>query len=197
MTERKEAVSAWVDGEGTDLDLKQWLKDEEMQSSWGRYHLIGDAMRNELPKELNLDIASSVAAALEQEPTVLAPKEEPKSSEPSRRSVVSGKVVEFSRRFGQYAIAATVAAIAVVGVQQYGAEQQNSPVPVLNTLPVVGAPTPASYQANTPAARQAQAQSAEAQAMEQRRRVNAYLRDHLLQQRLKGHNVSNDDQEQN
>ncbi|TKB49367.1 anti-sigma factor [Ferrimonas sediminicola] len=189
MTERKEAVSAWVDGEGSDLELKQWLKDDQMQSTWDRYHLIGDAMRNELPKALNLDIAAGVAAALEQEPTVLAPK-------PSRRALVSGKVVALSRRFGQYAIAATVAAIAVVGVQQYGAEQQNSPVPVLNTLPVVGAPTPASYQANTPAARQAQAQSAEAQAMEQRRRVNAYLRDHLLQQRLKGHNVSNDDREQ-
>ncbi|SDJ00105.1 anti sigma-E protein, RseA [Ferrimonas sediminum] len=188
-TERKEAVSAWVDGQGSDRELGQWLNDEPMQQSWERYHLIGDAMRNELPQQMDLDIAANVAAALEQEPTVLAPKPQAK-----RAQALQGKVVQLSRRFGQYAIAATVAAIAVVGVQQYGAEQQNSPLPVLNTLPVMGAPTPASYQANTPSARQAQ--SSEQQAQEQRRRVNAYLRDHLLQQRLKGHNVADNDQGQ-
>ncbi|USD38370.1 MULTISPECIES: sigma-E factor negative regulatory protein [Ferrimonas] len=188
-TERKEAVSAWVDGQGSDRELEQWLNDEPMQQSWDRYHLIGDAMRNELPQQMDLNIAANVAAALEQEPTVLAPK-----SKTKRTQALQGKVVELSRRFGQYAIAATVAAIAVVGVQQYGAEQQNNPLPVLNTLPVMGAPTPASYQANTPSARQAQ--STEQQAQEQRRRVNAYLRDHLLQQRLKGHNVADNDQGQ-
>ncbi|TKB55306.1 sigma-E factor negative regulatory protein [Ferrimonas aestuarii] len=185
VTERKEAVSAWVDGEGSELDLKQWLRDEPSKDEWERYHLIGDAMRNELPQTLNLDIAASVASALEDEPTVMAPK--PKSAVTER---ISGNVVAFSRKFGQYAIAATVAAVAVVGVQQYGSQSQ-MPSPVLNTLPIMGAPTPASYQANTPSVQQAQ--DSELQAQEQRRRVNAYLRDHLLQQRLKGHNTANND----
>ena len=69
-----ERISALVDG---DAEAANWLKavvqDGEQQQVWSRYHLIGDAMRNELPKQLDTDLASRIAAALADEPTVLAP----------------------------------------------------------------------------------------------------------------------------
>ncbi|SHI23276.1 sigma-E factor negative regulatory protein [Ferrimonas marina] len=179
-TDRKEQVSAWMDGQGPDEVLDQIGSDPELAQRWHRYHLIGDAMRNELPQTLQLDIADKVAAQLEQEPTVLAPKT------PRKRFAMPAKVVELGQRFGQYAIAASVAAVAVVGVQQYDAAggDLDSPIPVLQTTPLLGAPSPVSYQA--PDYVQNDQRLAEQDAKEQQLRANAFLRDHLLQQRLNG-----------
>ncbi|WP_298442395.1 RseA family anti-sigma factor [uncultured Ferrimonas sp.] len=178
MTDRKEQLSAYVDGNDHDGMLDQVLSDPQLNQHWQNYHLIGDAMRNELPNELNFDIAAGVAAALEQEPTVLAPKPT------KQRFALPAKVVQLGKQFGQYAIAAGVAAVAVVGVQQYGVQNSVNPTPVLQTTPLLGAPTPASYQ--VPGMGQQNERSAEEEAKEQQMRANAFLRDHLLQQRLNG-----------
>lgn len=178
MTDRKEQLSAFVDGNDHDDMLDQILSDSELKQRWHNYHLIGDAMRNELPKQLDFDIAANVAAAIESEPTVLAP------TATKRRFAVPAKVIQFGKQVGQYAIAAGVAAVAVIGVQQYGAQPEAVQSPVLQTRPLLGAPTPASYQ--VPGMGQQQERSPEEEAKEQQMRANAFLRDHLLQQRLNG-----------
>ncbi|WP_345336580.1 sigma-E factor negative regulatory protein [Ferrimonas pelagia] len=180
MTERQEQLSACVDGQEHGDILDRICAEPELQQQWHRYHLIGDAMRGELPATLQFDIADKVAMQLEQEPTILAPK-------PSkRRFALPAQVVSLGQRFGQYAIAAGVAAVAVVGVQQYGAEQSlTSPIPVLQTTPLLGAPTPASYSVPGMGVQEPQ-RDAEREAHEQHLRANAFLRDHLLQQRLNG-----------
>ncbi|MBY6188116.1 anti-sigma factor [Marinobacter hydrocarbonoclasticus] len=181
MTERKEKLSAWMDDQPVEGLYQDLLADAELSERWHRYHLIGDAMRNELPESLQLDIAANVADALESEPAILAPQSR-------RRFAIPGKVIELGQRFGQYAIAATVAAVAVVGVQQYNTNEAVTPLPVLETMPMLGAPSPASYQ--VPGMGQPDdAQAKERAAMEQQRRANAFLRDHLLQQRLNGSNA--------
>ncbi|WP_035387432.1 sigma-E factor negative regulatory protein [Ferrimonas senticii] len=184
VTDNKAQLSAFIDGHGQHDDIDAIMADEQLQQRWQNYHLIGDAMRGDLPNQLNFDIAAGVAAALADEPTVLAPK-------PSkRRFAMPAKVVQLGKQFGQYAIAAGVAAVAVVGVQQYGAEDIDSPMPVLQTRAMLGAPTPASYQ--VPGMGQPQPEmSAEQEALEQQKRANAFLRDHLLQQRLNGIVVAN------
>ncbi len=52
------------------------------------------------------------------------------------------------KQFGQYAIAATVAMVAIVGVQNYNQspESQDPASPVLITRPLVGSASPVSLQ---------------------------------------------------
>ncbi|GAA5192353.1 RseA family anti-sigma factor [Ferrimonas gelatinilytica] len=172
-----------VDGQTHDSVLDQISGDPEMMAQWHRYHLIGDAMRGELPQQIQLDIADRVAAALEQEPAILAPKVA------KRRFSVPANAIAWGQKMGQYAIAAGVAAIAVVGVQQYGGEgaQDGSPLSVLQTTPILGAPTPVSYSVPGMGAEISQEQRlSEQEAQEQQQRANAFLRDHLLQQRING-----------
>lgn len=176
----QEWVSATVDGEVDDKTLAQLSADVDSHDEWQRYHMIGDAMRGELPATIDLDLFASIAAAIELEPTIIAPQA--KSTEVDQQRTTASNVVPFFKQFGQYAIAATVAMVAIVGVQNYNqSNDAESPLPVLMTRPLVGSVSPVSYQ--TGAAQNQQSYSNE-QVIEQRRRINAYIQDHILQQRL-------------
>jgi len=102
-----EQLSSLVDGEFDEaIDVEQrldhLLKDREASHRWERYHLIGDALKRNLPPVIDRQLASRVMAELEKEPTVLAP---------SRRYASLGKQIT------GLAVAASVATIAVLGVQ--------------------------------------------------------------------------------
>ena len=180
----QEWVSAAVDGEADESTLAQLSADVDSHAQWQRYHIIGDTMRGELPATIDLDLSASIMAAIELEPTIMAPKVQLKesteqvASSPARAS----NVVPFFKQFGQYAIAATVAMVAIVGVQSYNqSNDAESPLPVLTTRPLVGTVSPVSYQTG---AVQSQQNYSNDQMIEQRRRINAYIQDHMLQQRL-------------
>jgi sigma-E factor negative regulatory protein RseA len=182
----QEWVSAAVDSEADDKTLAQLSVDVDSHDEWQRYHMIGDAMRGELPATIDLDLFASIAAAIELEPTIIAPQ--PEASELADQATTQqsapliSNVVPFFKQFGQYAIAATVAMVAIIGVQNYNqTNDAESPLPVLMTRPLVGSVSPVSYQ--TGAAQNQQNYSNE-QVIEQRRRINAYIQDHMLQQRL-------------
>ncbi len=184
----KEQISALMDGDLIDAEVLNELEmDSDLQATWGRYHLIGDAMRGDLPVNLQLDLSDSIMLALEDEPVILAPK----PVQPVMPQVKpAGKVVPLVRRFGQqmgqYAIAASVAAAVIFGVQQYQGNDGMPANPVLNTIPVGGSATPVSVhypqEGNRATPRQQGLNEQEMQ--EQRERINAFLRDHQLQQRL-------------
>ena len=53
------------------MQIKQ---DEALQAKWQRYHVYRGAMRKEASVAPQLDITASVAAALENEPAIVAPK---------------------------------------------------------------------------------------------------------------------------
>lgn len=186
----KEQLSALMDGDLSDVEVLSELgMDPALQDTWSRYHLIGDAMRGDLPVNLQLDLSDSIMAALEDEPTILAPK--PVESKPVAPQVHTGaKVVPLFRRVGQqvgqYAIAASVAAAVIFGVQQYQGHDGIPTNPVLNTIPVGGSASPVSvhYPQDGNRATARQQGLSEQQMQEQRERINAFLRDHQLQQRL-------------
>ncbi|GLP97194.1 sigma-E factor negative regulatory protein [Paraferrimonas sedimenticola] len=183
--ERNEWISAAVDDENSHQTLATLDSETTDAQKWQSYHLIGDAMRDELPQNLDFDISAKVAAALEDEPSIVAPK--PAQAEPEQAPKKSGVVVPFLRQFGQYAIAASVAIVAVIGIQgqgQNGADEL-SPLPVLQTNPLIGSASPVSLQAPSMQERErANASLEEQRAEAQRQRLNAYLQDHMLQQRL-------------
>ncbi|WP_133406150.1 sigma-E factor negative regulatory protein [Parashewanella tropica] len=189
----QEWLSAAVDGDIDEQAIKSLANDSHAQDKWRNYHLIGDAIRDELPEAMPLDLTANIASALESEPELLAPQAVVTEAPVKEALVASSKVTPLFKQVGQYAIAASVAVMAVIGVQNYQqAEQESHPLPVLNTMPIMGSPSPVSLQA-TPSSQTVSPQEYNEQIQEQRRRINAYLQDHLLQQRLN----SNSDLSQN
>ncbi|WP_153915365.1 sigma-E factor negative regulatory protein [Shewanella sp. TC10] len=183
----QEWVSSAVDGEVDAKTLAELAADENSHKQWQNYHMIGDAMRGELPQTIDLDLTANIAAAIELEPAIMAPQTETVSTHDKVENTVAPEVkkdnvVPFFKQFGQYAIAATVAMVAIVGVQNYGQEQNaDSPLPVLNTRPLVGTASPVSLQTG---AVQNQSSVSNDNVVQQRRRINSYIQDHMLQQRL-------------
>lgn len=194
----QEWVSAAVDGE-TDLQtMAELAADTHSHNKWRNYHVIGDAMRGELPQAMALDLSASIAAAIELEPAIVSPQvSAPEvTAAPQQVAVNAGqsRVVPLFKQFGQYAIAATVAMFAIVGVQNFNqtADDAASPSPVLITRPLVGSASPVSLQ--TGPVQQNQSYTND-KMNEQRRRINTYIQDHMLQQRLNTGAVVEDNSE--
>jgi len=69
----QEWVSAAVDGETDVQTMAELAADTHSHNKWRNYHLIGDAMRGELPQTMALDLSASIAAAIELEPAIVSP----------------------------------------------------------------------------------------------------------------------------
>jgi sigma-E factor negative regulatory protein RseA len=101
----KEMLSAFMDGEADDPRVIESLRqNDEARSSWASYHLIRDVITQHYVVGAR-QISSSVATALHDEPTVLAPTRWFKPKKMLRHA--SGA-----------AIAATIATIAILVVRQ-------------------------------------------------------------------------------
>lgn len=68
----QEWVSAAVDGETDAHTMAELVADTHSHSKWHNYHMIGDAMRGELPQTIVLDLSANIAAAIELEPAIVA-----------------------------------------------------------------------------------------------------------------------------
>jgi len=180
MSESKfEKVSSLVDNyqnnEGHSAELFEQLNtDSVLSDTWNHYHLIGDVLRDELPSKISLDFSTQIAQAIADEPTVLAPKKS------TLFNVVKAKVVQFSKPFGQVAIAASAAGLMILGVQQNVAQNEIvMPSQVFQTTPLAGFAAPVSF--NTQSANRL---SQKQIYIEQQRRFQALLSDHHQQVKL-------------
>lgn len=190
----QEWVSAAVDGETDVQTMAELAADTHSHNKWRNYHLIGDAMRGELPQTMALDLSASIAAAIELEPAIVSPQAKAPIGVTEQVTTDKNRVVPLFKQFGQYAIAATVAMFAIVGVQNVNqtADDAASPSPVLVTRPLMGSASPVSLQ--TGPVQQNQSYTND-QMNEQRRRINTYIQDHMLQQRLNTGAVVEDNSE--
>lgn len=97
-----EKISALMDNEAGSQEAHQAmlrLKDtDEAREAWAAYHLIGDVMRGRALAAF--DVSQRVAAAIAQEPTIMAPRRLPRTSRPLAYALSA---------------AASVSAMAVVG----------------------------------------------------------------------------------
>jgi sigma-E factor negative regulatory protein RseA len=111
-----ERFSALVDGEEVQASeiLSRIQNDNELRQRWQRYHLVRDALTGHVEGQSLPDISVQVSQALENEPTVLAPK--PKVS----------RLKTVYKQASGFAVAATVAAVAVITVQQSQVAQTNN-----------------------------------------------------------------------
>lgn len=185
MSQKFENLSALVDGECIDSTsstghvLDAVKNDADLQLKWKSYHLIRDSLRQELPANINFDIADKVAAALQAEPAILAPKKT------WRDLPFVGRVVPFAKQGGQMAIAASVAVAMIIGVQQVNQADVNQPFNAAPPIPgIQGGLSPVSFdQTRT---------ITNSNEVEQRRRINSFMTDHKQQLRFKTIQLGND-----
>lgn len=106
-----ESVSALVDGEASEIELRRILKqldadhanqDQSVGSKWSRYHSVSQAMAD-MPLG-GVDISESVSSAIADEPTYAT----------TFSSTAKSKLYSL----GRFAVAASVAFVAIIGVQQ-------------------------------------------------------------------------------
>jgi sigma-E factor negative regulatory protein RseA len=106
----REQVSAFLDGElpstETELLLKRLTRDGELRESFGRYALIGEALRGGSHTLLTKGFASRVNLEIDGEPL------------PASVAVVQSRAVRWWRPMAGAAVVAGVAAVAIVAMQQ-------------------------------------------------------------------------------
>lgn len=161
-----------------DADLTALLDDKHAQAAWQRYALVGHIMRGDAQANQQIDISAQVAAQIAQEQNVVV--------QPSLTGggAMSRAASRWLKPAGSIAIAASVALVAVLSVQQpvLVDEQQTTQSvtsPALITNPF-GGRNPVSY--NT-VIEQQQAPS-EAEVAQQRQLLYSYMLDHQRQLQL-------------
>lgn len=106
----KNEVSALMDGEIESENVSRIVEmlknNNELKNHWETYHLIGDALRQ--PSHLSLDLSSSVAAKLQNEPVVFSPN-------------LSNSLKKQKRKVAMLALAASIVlgVSTLIGVNQY------------------------------------------------------------------------------
>jgi sigma-E factor negative regulatory protein RseA len=197
------------------------LKDEDLSSTWQNYHLIGDVLRDEVPQSLQLDLSETISAAIAQEATILSPNSSLQTSgknshlstqesasisnnstEQQTNSVVDAtnrfkaKISNLIKPMGQVAIAASAAALMIVGVQNNVTDNSSiTPSQVVQTVPLSGYANPVSFNVQSSQSQQSKQQAQQAMneqlasdRVAQQRRLQALLKDHNQQVKL-GSNI--------
>lgn len=109
----RESLSALMDGESDELELRRVLKalpnDDDAADTWRRYHLARSMMRRERDVDMSVDLSAGVMARLQDEPA-------PTSKDDSTVTRSAGSV-SFARGAG---VAAAVSLMVITGVQFFG-----------------------------------------------------------------------------
>ena len=104
----EESLSALMDNEAQELETRRVLRDvssdAELRQTWHRYQLASAAMKRDLPPKM-VDLSAAISDAVAAEPT-------------HRQGIKT-----FLQPLGKVAIAASVALVAVLGVQQIQVSQ--------------------------------------------------------------------------
>ena len=179
-----ETLSALLDGEQHLAEGK--ISDQDV-ATFGRYALIGDAMRAQKNNnDIHIDISDNIALALESEPVYADFTQSTANKTPDTEhseAQQDNNVVAFNWRkpVAQLAIAASVAMFAIVGVNTLpqGAGEQESEIPLLQTTPLTGMASPVSY-SSEPALENAEQGLRELQ----QQRIGALVLEHQRQARV-------------
>jgi len=136
-SDKGEKISSLMDGELNGEHCESLIsticKDEDLKSCLARYQMISDSMKNQLPDGIKKDFVHCVMTAIESEPTTLAPPSSKRFPDKSHQSS-GNNIVHFpsiTRKVAGFAIAASVATIAIIGVQS----QNQDTAPQVASMP--------------------------------------------------------------
>lgn len=190
-SEKQDWLSAASDNQGISAQqLDSLLQDPDLQQQWLRYQMIGNVMRNELPAQVDLNFADNFELLLAgEESHQLQPEPVLQLAAVTATSrwgkIKSAANQSWVKTMLQGAIAASVAIVAVVGVQQSQQSADDaltSPLPVLQTRPIGGVATPVSLSQSSVDSRFAAQQ--QQQQLEQQRRLQELMQARQQQIRL-------------
>lgn len=149
----KETISALMDGELTPQELadamRQLRMDQMQRQCWQRYHMIGDAMRKNLPPHMDAGFAERVSSAISREDIpVRAPVEPSADAANNAEAVAHAHNVKpmHARRHGKsaitrpavgFSVAASVAMVAYLGFGVMGVDDGSAMRVASNATPVV------------------------------------------------------------
>ncbi len=150
MTTPQEQLSALVDGELPDHDSDRLLvalaSDPALRDQWSRYQLIGTAIRRGVPDMHDPGLAQRIAAAVSQ----VEPEGDVEPLPAARDNRAPGRL---RRAASGLAMAASVAALALVGARFLGAPDAGSGTPqVASVTPPVLQAQPVATGASSPSA---------------------------------------------
>ena len=139
----KQSLSALMDGEATELELRRLLQnteDQEVRETWSRYQLASRVMHSQTSSYAGIDLSASISEMIAEEPELTSANDDVAAHKKSRFGAIMGNV-------GRVAIAASVAVVAVFVVDNY--QQDDLTTENLTaSAPVVEAP--ANEAANLP-----------------------------------------------
>ncbi|MGO9514064.1 MAG: sigma-E factor negative regulatory protein [Steroidobacteraceae bacterium] len=145
----REQVSAFLDGElpssETELLLKRLTRDAELRESFGRYALIGESLRGASRAPLTRGFAGRVNCAIDGEPMV------------ANSQAARARPPRWWRPVAGAAVAAGVAAVAVVALQQRADVPTGRPVSPVTAQNVRAAPSREAISYTVPAVPEAPA----------------------------------------
>lgn len=182
MKNLKHQISALIDNEIVDPNfLDELISDKTQQKTYSRYNLIGNVMRNDSTSQiLPLDFSDNLMNAINEDAQVPANAinitTTNKKTQSVKASSFNDNVINFFKRFGQYAIAASVTGVVLLTssfTTQMTASNTITETPVFNTVPLSGTVAPVSLQTNSNQLKR----SIEARSD----RIEALLNDHNLQ----------------
>ncbi|MFZ7158686.1 sigma-E factor negative regulatory protein [Avibacterium gallinarum] len=179
---QKEQLSAYIDGEQISEAMTEKLcQDADLQKSWANFHTIRAVMRQESEVLLGADFTAKMADLIEQEEIVVA---QPMISQPmpeeTAQSPFMQKLKAWFMPMTQFAVAAGVCLVAVMGVQSFMAHngKENQDAPVLQTLPFNNSVQEVSYNAPT------QSVITPEQIEQKNKRIDSMLQSYELQKRI-------------
>ena len=122
IEQNKAQISALMDGELDDMAVKKLLEDKSIKQTWQRYHIISDVIQNRVPINTSSQLALRISELIKNEPAIVAPSRQ--------------KILNYFKPVAGAAVAATVAAMAILAVQQYRADDLTPATPVAVNIPV-------------------------------------------------------------
>ncbi len=136
-----EIASKYLDGDiQSDQEWLQLSEDKQAKQAFERYQLIGGLMRDEAISP-QVSIADGVMAALDKEATIFAPKFNPNATDEQPLENITDEaatnVVSFpskvAKTAGGFAIAASVALVALIGTNNFTSTQAIAPQTLAST----------------------------------------------------------------
>jgi len=139
----EEALSALMDNEASELEVMRLLKacesQGELHSTWARFQISSAGLRGDGQNLAPVDFAAKVSAAIAAE-EVLSPAE--LGGADTAAIAASSGAMPWWQQLGRVAVAASVAGLLVVGVQQYSGTSvvasvaDATAIPAANQAPV-------------------------------------------------------------
>ncbi|MFO1369666.1 MAG: sigma-E factor negative regulatory protein [Marinagarivorans sp.] len=127
----KESLSALMDNQASDLELRRILKqlpeDETLGATWRRYQLASTLLQRKETAFLNIDLSAAIADAVASEPAL-------NQSSNTAASSVNARAPAWLRWGSKSALAASVAVAVLIGAQQFS-HPSLAPLAVAPALP--------------------------------------------------------------